>query len=217
MPYFWFIRHGQATHNVDALIRGEHAYFDPVNTDAALTKKGIQQAIEAGYFSLPDADIGPFHAIYCSPSLRCRQTLHHCALEHTTRCGVQIDDRLMEPQGDAACNKRADRAELAKIVPEGWSLSGVADVNPFSVWREGYSLGGDGYGHFSARVRDFTEKVLRKHRFDDRVLVVSHHDWIRTWFSEHLGQTVSPDNGAVLTARWPAEKVVGVADDANSR
>lgn len=207
MPLLWFIWHGQATHNVDALIRGEHAYFDPINTDAALTKTGIQQAIEAGYFSLPDADIGPFQAIYCSPSLRCRQTLHHSALEHTKRCGVQLVDRLMEPQGDAACNKRSERTELVETVPAGWNLSGVGEVNPFSVWREGYSMGGDGYGHFAARVRDFTEKILRKHRFDERILIVSHHDWIRTWFREMLDQSVAPANCEVLTATWPPVKV----------
>ena len=240
MPHFWFIRHGQATHNVDALIRGEHAYFDPVNTDAELTDVGLQQARDARG-AIPDDLV----AVYCSPSRRCRQTLLGAAPAQAEKFGVMLDDRLMEPQGDALCNKRIERAALAGAVPVGWTLNGVAEENPYVTWKgEGYSCGSDGYQKFAARVRDFTQETLvnrpvpnlitgpvseescklsrhcdvnegvpnnigtpRYHGPEDRILIVSHHDWIRTWFNEHLGQNVSPANCQVLEAVWPPQKV----------
>jgi broad specificity phosphatase PhoE len=196
MPHFWFIRHGQATHNVDAIIRGEHAYFDPVNTDAALTDVGHAQA-QAARDLIPE----DLNAIYCSPSRRCRQTLLGAAAVQAEAIGVTLDDRLMEPQGDALCNKRIERAELAAAVPSNWTLNSVAEENPFQTWvGEGYNCGSSGYGMFVARVRDFTEEILMYHGPKDQILIVSHHDWIRTWFSTHLGQSVSPANCAVLTA-----------------
>lgn len=212
MPHFWFIRHGQATHNVDALVRGEHAYFDPVNTDAALTEKGHSQAIEAR-----GAIPANLNAIYCSPSRRCRQTLQGAAPTQAEKCDVILDDRLMEPQGDALCNKRIERDALAADVPANWSIRGVAEENPFVTWKgEGYSCGGDGYDKFAARVRAFTAEILARHDPWDRILIVSHHDWIRTWFKESTGDEVSPANCEVLTAHT-LQKSCGGGADANSR
>jgi hypothetical protein len=37
----YFVRHGQADHNVAADRYGDYAYWDPVYTNAKLTEKGI--------------------------------------------------------------------------------------------------------------------------------------------------------------------------------
>lgn len=207
MLHLTFIRHGQATHNVDAETRGEHAYFDPIHTDAELTDVGHVQTRSARS-SFPESET--FTAIYCSPSRRCRQTLMNAAGYHADAQTVYLDDRLMEPQGDAYCNKRLNRDALgaATAIPAHWDLSGVSHTNPFDVLKEGYTSAGAGYHQFSARIADFTAYLRSRHGSGDQILIVSHHDWIRTWFKNHLGLTVSPKNAEVLTADLP---VLGAA------
>jgi len=193
MPHITFIRHGLAQHNVDALTRGECAYYDPINTDAALTEEGWEQA--KGLTLSPSQ----FDVIYCSPSLRCRQTLVGALPDHGR---VLLDDWLMEPQGDAFCNKRVDYAELvASLPPDGlWSVTAVERENPFSLLDESYASGEVGHAEFVSRVRSFHDAVLATYGENDRILVVSHHDWIRTWFREITGQNISPRNCEVLRA-----------------
>ena len=202
MLHLTFIRHGQATHNVDAETRGEHAYFDPIHTDAELTDMGHVQTRGARR-SFPENE--SFTAIYCSPSRRCRQTLMNAAPVHAHAQVVYLDDRIMEPQGDAYCNKRIDRAAMltASTIPAHWDLAGVSETNPFDVLREGYTVGADGYHSFSARIKAFTADLAARHVAGDRILIVSHHDWIRTWFKVYLDRKVSPANAEVLVADLP--------------
>jgi len=120
----------------------------------------------------------------------------------------------MEPQGDAYCNKRIDRYALgaamltANTIPAHWDLTRVSDTNPFDVLKEGYTAADSGYQQFSARIAEFTAYLRSRHQPGDRILIVSHHDWIRTWFQMHVHRTVSPKNAEVLTADlpwpWPA-------------
>ncbi len=188
MPEFWFIRHGQATHNVGALRDGDMAYFDLVYADAQLTEEGWKQARQAA------VPLEPFHAIYCSPLTRCQQTLTASG----ARGPLFLDDRLMEPQGAHPCNRRAARADIASIVPSTWGLDGVAEQNP-------YDFGAESPDAFAARVRDATTAIAARHSDSERILIVSHHDWIRTWFHMHLGIGVSPRNAEVVRAVWPAK------------
>lgn len=169
-----FLRHGQATHNVDA------AYHSPTNRDAPLTVEGVRQAWgvrEGGRLGRS----GDFDVIYCSPLRRCCQTLLGVMAGVDLR-PVILDDRLMEPQGDAICNRRAEVDDLRRAAPAAWRLSGVGLTNPFDILAEGGSVGDEGHRGFEQRVRSFTEEVLRRVPSGSSVLVVSHHDWIRTWF-----------------------------------
>lgn len=215
MLHLTFIRHGQARHNVDAEMRGEHAYFDPINTDAELTYVGHVQT-RAAQAMFPVS--ATFDAIYCSPSLRCRQTLMNAAGHHADAQIVYLDDRLMEPQGDAFCNKRMAREDLiaSTMIPAHWDLSGVSDTNPFDVLKEGYTSAGAGYSQFASRIADFTAYIQSRHQPGDHILIVSHHDWIRTWFQVHLQRTVSPKNAEVLTAELVAAVAVAVPTPAKS-
>jgi broad specificity phosphatase PhoE len=88
----------------------------------------------------------------------------------------------MEPQGEAICNRRAEREEVLRSLPVGWSLKGVGQANPYDLWMEGGTVHDEGHAGFELRVREFTEEVLRRLPDGSRVLVVAHHDWIRTWF-----------------------------------
>jgi broad specificity phosphatase PhoE len=190
-----FLRHGQATHNAAFAAWGTAAYTHPSQQDAALTPEGVRQAWAAQ--ARWQSDImagGGVAAIYCSPLRRCRQTLlsiYPAAIQWP----VSLDDRLMEPQGEAICNRRAELSDLmTEMAGWRWSLLGVAANNPFDWWVEGGSVGDEGHGRFDARVRDFTEMIRSRYSAGSIVVVVAHHDWIRTWFRLFEGRPVSLAN-----------------------
>ena len=185
------MRHAQATHNSDAVVRGDAAYFDPVNADAALDDIGMAQAL------ISRQDIA-CDVIYCSPLRRCRQTL--CTVLPTTNDGiVYLDDRLMEPQGLAVCNRRAERPVVIASSPPNWDFTGVAENNPFDTLKEGYSTAVLAMPEFCDRVRDFMKDLEARHE-GQTVLIVGHHDWIRTWFRLFKGALVSPRNCELMIA-----------------
>ena len=196
MPELWFMRHGQATHNIDAQARGDTAYYDPIHLDSELTEEGWRQ-VRAARASLPTIGGDAFHAVYCSPLRRCRQTL--CGVAQTDfadRQLVFLDDRLMEPQGAHPCNRRIDTASLRAAVPATWNLDGVADENP-------YTAGEESRDAFRQRVVDWSAAMAGWHDDDHRILIIAHHDWIRDWFQVHQGRTVSLRNAEVVRAVWP--------------
>jgi broad specificity phosphatase PhoE len=180
---FVFVRHAQATHNVDAEQRGPVAYEDPIHTDAALTDTGYEQADNTVVH-------GPFAATYCSPLRRCRQTLLtiHPSFREVS---VQLDDRLMEPTGHI-CNRRMDRIDVLAEIPVTWDATGTAPENPWNSTEESCE-------DFHQRIRDFTSDVLH-HHVGERVLIVSHFQWISAWFKMFKGQSVAPANCQVLFA-----------------
>jgi broad specificity phosphatase PhoE len=195
---FIFLRHAQATHNSDAVIRGDVAYTDPINTDAALDPYGIKQAIANEQTFL-------CAAMYCSPLQRCYQTLL-AMMPASSELPVRLNDLLMEPQGMALCNKRSAKATIAAAVPALWDLTHVSDQNPFDMLTEGYTSAVQTTPEFSLRVRRFMEYLQAQHSDDETILIVSHHDWIRTWFYIYKGTVVSPKNAQVLYSEFSGEK-----------
>lgn len=187
MTVFVFVRHGQATHNLT------HAYWDPRERDAMLTLEGIRQVWGLRTERLTERCC----SIWCSPLRRCRQTLVGILGESGTHLArVFLDDRLMEPQGEAIINRRAEWEDLRTDVPlEAWNLEHVSIVNPFDIWVEGTR----GHESFERRVRAWTHEISQRWP-DGRVLVVSHHDWIAAWFRIFKKQTVSPGNAEVMIA-----------------
>jgi broad specificity phosphatase PhoE len=193
MTIFVFVRHGQATHNLTK------AYWDPREQDATLTPEGVRQA-----WALRRERLGEnCQAIWCSPLQRCRQTLTLLLGDAARMARVHLDDRLMEPQGGAIVNRRLEWDALRAQVPATWELDGVGVVNPFDVWVEGGSVGEEGHSGFDRRVRAWTEEMCRRWP-DGRILVVSHHDWIASWFRQ-FGETgkrrISLENGGVAVGR----------------
>jgi broad specificity phosphatase PhoE len=132
--------------------------------------------------------------IYCSPLRRCRQTLL-AAIPGADLRSVRLDDRLMEPQGVAICNRRVELDVLRLQVPAGWCLDGVRALNPFDILAEGRTVS-------EARVRSFKETELAGLPRGSRVLVVGHHDWIQTWFRLNGGRSVSLGN-----CEWATDEV----------
>jgi broad specificity phosphatase PhoE len=183
----YFLRHGEATHNVAAREIGDAAYNDPAYTDAPLTDTGFEQAHNV---ALESRQIS---AIYCSPLRRCRDTLLTAITDARNR-PVIVDDHLMEPQGHI-CNRRAERGDLVRDLGNTpWDLQGVAIENPYS--------GSESYEDFCRRIVAFTDKVIAfsKEANHTAVLIVSHHEWIRTWFALYQQKHVSPANAQLLVA-----------------
>jgi broad specificity phosphatase PhoE len=199
--HIYFLRHAQATHNSDAARRGDCAYFDPANADAAIDDTGMAQLYVCKY-PLPACN-----AIYCSPLRRCRQTLIGILPEAISR-PVHLDDRLMEPQGQAVCNKRLDCAELSGSVPASWYLTGVGDVNPFDVVDEGYSSKVGVTTGFADRIRAFTDSLLDTHSDDQTILVVTHNDWITTWFELYSREAVAPRHCELIGVKVTPKKLI---------
>lgn len=193
MTVFVFVRHGQATHNVT------HAYWDPRERDAALTAEGVRQAWRLREERLWES----CDAIWCSPLQRCRQTLTLLLGDMGRIARVILDDRLMEPQGDAIVNRRLEWLDLKAAVPANWDVERVGAVNPFDTWVEGGTVGEAGHDGFDRRVRAWTEEVCRRWP-SGRILVVSHHDWIGSWFrqfGETGRRTVSLENCGWVVGR----------------
>lgn len=187
---FVFMRHGEGTHNVAAWTEGEAAYQNPAHADASLTPTGEEQCVAEGPRLL---ELGPYDAVYCSPLRRCRQSLL-CALPGAADWVVTLDDRIMEPQGFHVCNRRQNRQAVRATSPDVWSTQAVGSINPYTGWRE---VNGSADPRFYGRIRAFTESVLASGA--GRVLIVSHHEWIRRWFEIYHGtEDVSPRNAEVL-------------------
>jgi broad specificity phosphatase PhoE len=183
-----FIRHGQSEHNVDYMYRGLDAYYDVKNTDSKLTSTGVSQAKSVRLE-------GKIDVIYCSPLKRCRDTL--CIVKKDFNdVDVFLDDRLMEPQGEAYCNKRSEKSILKKECPATWNLDGVSDENPFERQQEGHNQ----YDvRFKQRVIQTAKEIHEKHA-GKTIAIFTHHDWISVWFKKFTDFEVSPRNCEVLFA-----------------
>jgi len=190
----FFIRHGLAGHNVGFNLVGESAYFDPKYFDAELVPEGENQAQNAGLKLLNIK----FDSIYCSPSRRCIQTLDN--LLSTTKViidsafkapkneFIRLDDRLMEPQGYHIPNKRHDKVQVEKFVTnfnKKFDLSNVA-LN--------YEFNKENTDQVNNKIISFINDLKTKHNKDVNILVVTHHDWLKHFFSIFFGKVVSFDN-----------------------
>ncbi len=183
---FVFMRHAEGTHNVAAEKEGPSAYNDPLHEDAHITDRGIQQSKEVRPI-LEDPTV-KYSAIYCSPSRRCRQTLGYAypmGLFET----VYIDDRLMEPQGYHICNKRAEYSVIQPECPAQWNLLHVGEENPYE--------GSHTDTAFRRRIFRFTAEVVATYP-TGTVLIVGHHEWIRTWFDIFYRREVRLPNCGVI-------------------
>lgn len=183
---FIFVRHGEGTHNVAADEEGPTAYNDPLHEDAQITIHGVQQA--KGACTILKESSASYSAIYCSPSRRCRQTLEHAypmGLFQT----VHVDDRLLEPQGYHICNKRAEQTTVAIECPAQWNLLHVADRNPYN--------GGHTDAGFRKRIFTFTAEIVATYP-GGTVLIIGHHEWIRTWFDIFYQREVRLPNCGII-------------------
>src|SRR5579872_3226060 len=105
----YFIRHGQAEHNVGASQYGEKAYFDKKYINAKLTDLGIDQCKNVTKLNL-DVDI-----VYTSPIWR---TLETSTINFGGRdIKIIATEEIREKQYNHPCNIREKRSILAANFP----------------------------------------------------------------------------------------------------
>lgn len=182
-----FMRHAQATHNVDYYGKGTGRYTDPVYLDAELTDEGLKQAT-----AMQDVfkDM-KFDAIYCSPMRRCRATLLSSMPAAEGLC-VHVADALIEqPAGHNICDKRLERDFVVASCSSLWNCDGVGLVNPF-MKRSGLEE--------KKAIVDFIDSI-KGH--GGTILVVTHYTWIYNMTKLMLGHHVSLDNCGLVQISFP--------------
>lgn len=160
MVKLYFIRHGEAEHNVAAKIHGDAAYDMPEFWNPSLTEKGIQQARRL-------QKIMDLHDKYIivSPLQRALET----AFEGFPGSTFQIDDRVSEFNPAWRCNRRIDAATLRDEWPE--HLIECSEATPTA---------GETKEDLLERAKNFIKYA--KDRGDDLV-VVTHFDFMSAVFA----------------------------------
>lgn len=111
-----------------------------------------------------------------------------------------LNDHLMETQGRAACNRRSEKQNILREISAMWDATQITEQNPYGILIEHQSYEPSEMPEFQVRIKKFTEELLANHDESDTILLVGHHDWIRTWFWLYKGIYVSPENCETLTA-----------------
>jgi broad specificity phosphatase PhoE len=155
MPTLYFIRHGEAEHNVGAKIYGDVAYDMPQFWNPSLTEKGVKQARQLQtMIELQDK------YIIVSPLQRALETAH----EGFPGATFRIDDRVSEFNPAWRCNRRIDVATLRDEWPE--HIIYCSDATPIAEETKDGLL-----ARASAFINDMRQ-------FGEDVVIVSHYDFI---------------------------------------
>lgn len=102
MKIVYFIRHGEATHNVDFNKVGEIAYYQECNRDSKLTSNGIKQAKNV---IVPEVDI-----VITSPLSRALATTYNIFGKYNIP--IMASDIIRETNNSHVCNNRMKKSEL---------------------------------------------------------------------------------------------------------
>ena len=180
----YLVRHGFAYHNLAAHIQGDKAYNMSEFQDAHLTPDGILQAQDLRKV----LNAVTFNTIYCSSLTRCIQTCDNCV---TTDLIVKLDDRLMEPQGHHICNKRKDKEEVKKFIQ---NLNNRYELYNVKEDYDGHINNPEKGKEVLERINSFITEIVKKHKSTDKVLVVSHHDWLYHFFQYVIGKPYKFNN-----------------------
>jgi len=149
------VRHGQSTANRDGILQGR--------SDAPLSDLGRRQAAQLGaWFSERGLS---WHAVYCSPLRRARDTAH--LIVEKTAAPAPIEDPDLEEIHVGEMQGKAHEVlhrEHASFYQRG--LEGLGDYSEF---------GGESYADVQVRVQRLFTRLSERHReAEQRVLLVSH-------------------------------------------
>ena len=183
----YFVRHGQALHNIAAEMFGDYAYFDPIYRDAELTEKGIAQAKGLQlFFKRNQPDL-----IYSSSLRRCLQTLDNSLININSTLDIIVDDRLIERYGQHPCNKRSDKQELHNFINKPINIENVSETIPWSNKRETNE-------EIIRRGREWYYNMLdlvRENININRVVIYTHYEFLETMLSNSSLPFSSKENG----------------------
>lgn len=168
----YFVRHGQASHNVDYLKRGEKAYLDWQHVDARLTDHGIGQAKAAA--DTIRADGVRFDRIFVSSLTRCLQTCHHAVPAELRSGPVMVLEDIRETHGTHPVNKRRPASVLKREFPE-YDFAHVVDEMD-QLWSERRETPEE----LTKRVSSFLRFLMAQDA--STMAVVSHSDTLTSLF-----------------------------------
>jgi broad specificity phosphatase PhoE len=195
----YFVRHGQALHNIAADMFGDYAYFDPIYRDAELTEKGIAQAKGLQLFFKRN----PPDLIYSSSLRRCLQTLDNSLvninninnmnmnMNMNSTHDIIVDDRLIERCGQHPCNKRSDKQELHNFINKPINIENVNEIIPWSNKRETNE-------EIIHRGRDWYYNMLNLVRDNiniNRIVIYTHYEFLDTMLNNSALPFSSKENG----------------------
>jgi len=187
MITLYFVRHGQASHNIAAEMFGDYAYFDQIYRDAELTEKGIAQAKGLQLFFKRN----PPDLIYSSSLRRCLQTLDNSLINVNNTHDIIVDDRLIERCGQHPCNKRSDKQELHNFINKPINIENVNETIPWPTKRETNE-------EIIQRGREWYYNMLnlvRENNNINRVVIYTHYEFLDTMLNNSSLPFSSKENG----------------------
>jgi broad specificity phosphatase PhoE len=149
------VRHGQSTANRDGILQGR--------TDTDLSDLGRRQAAQLGVW-FRERGIN-WHAVYCSPLRRARDTARIIVGETGAPAPIEDPDleevHVGEMQGKPHTLLHQEHASFYQR-----GIEGMGDYSEF---------GGESYADVQARVQRLFARISERHRAaEQRVLLVSH-------------------------------------------
>lgn len=194
-----FLRHAESTGNVAARTRGQAGLTDPSLVDCPLTEAGLAQARAVR------GTQGPFTAVWCSPALRCRQTLLE-AFPEAVGWPVRIDWRLAEGRGWATFN---EIALVESELPEPWirpydgpvdpraerETEGDVDRRVASWWRDVLAFDSSSRAGGGAT----RSQAAGVEKAEAKILVVTHRWPIALWIATFRDVDYAPGNCEFVT------------------
>lgn len=158
MKTIYFIRHGEATHNVDAIKMGDRAYYLERNRDSSLTPKGINQACNVQNI---DVDI-----VITSPLTRTIQTSLNI-FGHDAN-NIKASDIIRECNYEHVCNNRKPKS----ILQDTYKNIDFSDIHEEDI----YFINGDNFDRVK-ELDNFLEQLEH-----DKIAIVSHFSYLNDYF-----------------------------------
>ena len=172
----YFVRHGQADHNVAAEKYGDYAYWDPLYTNAKLTEKGIMQSKNLNaFFKDNNPDL-----VFSSSLRRCLETLDYALINY--KKDIHVDDRIIERVGEHPCNKRGSKNEIHTFLNRPLNLNYVNDQ---IYWKNKRELDDE----MITRANEWYSymlDMLKENENINNVAIFSHYDFLITVLSNGL-------------------------------
>lgn len=158
----YFIRHGEAEHNVAYLEHGKAAYYDEKYLDCQLTLKGIFETIS---LKIPKVDI-----IYTSPSMRTLQTALYISKHKNEDTPIIATEIIRECDYTHTPNNRKNKSKLEKMFNK-------IDFNQLTEIDEIFHKKKDNTLQRVKELHDLIENSNMKH-----IAIVSHADFLNRFF-----------------------------------
>jgi broad specificity phosphatase PhoE len=193
----FFIRHGEAQHNIAWYKYGEKAYYMKEITDPKLTNIGEGQAIHLGNNFKEKNSID---LVIVSPLMRCLQTATNIFMGENVQI-IACEEAREFPMGLQYTNKRSNKSLLRKEFPHVNFINLKTDED--KLWN---SERLETLDELNARTKNLYDYI--KKRPEKNIAVVSHS----TFIMNVLYDNVDESHNKELKHCYPYKKLIGNID-----